>query len=183
MSRKSVKHSIFSSVVFLLIIMISGCGNFIIIPEQPQLLLKRSKTQTLIIKNTHGVPLTILGCEKDDPVITIPIDGEANLKFSVVVVVDLKRPSSWRPKWFEMAGTSLIYAEPVNGPCHLKPGPDSIIMLNSQQPGKGNEIRLNFQNCETGRGWKDVVAPAANHFIDSSQIAGMPVRICPSVIR
>jgi hypothetical protein len=179
MNKKAVKHTLFSGLLVLAILIIAGCGKVVVIPQQPQLLLNHSETQTLVIRNTHGVPLTVLGCKPDGPEITIPVNGEVNLKFTVIAVMDLKQPSSWRPRWFEMAGTSLIYAEPVDGPCYLRPGPDSIIMLHHQQPGKGNQIRLNFHGCELGRGWEDIEAPAGIHLVDSNQIAGIPARICP----
>ena len=158
-----------------------GCSNLVWLPDQPQVLLHQSEPQILIIKNTHGGPITLIPRNEGDAVVNIAADGEARLKLRVIVVADLKQPESLRPQWFEIASAFMIYTEPLDGPAYLKPGPDEVIMLDHQQPGAGKEIRINFQRCEPGKGWQNMVAPAAEHRVNSDEAEFAPKRLCPQI--
>ena len=167
--------------VVLCLCIFTGCSNLVLLPDQPQVLIHKSEPQILKITNTHNAPISIIPLNESDPVINIPIDGEAQLKFRVIVVADLKQPQSLRPQWFEIASSYLIYSEPLDGPGYLKRGPDEVITLDHQKSGAGKEIRINFQRCRQGRGWQNIMAPAAVHPVNSDQIAAIPVRLCPQL--
>ena len=165
----------------LSVFIFTGCSNLVWLPDQPQVLLHQSEPQTLIIKNTHGAPISLIARNEDDAVVDIPVDGEARLEFRVIVVADLKQPESLRPQWFEIASAFMVYTEPLDGPAYLRPGPDEVIMLDHQLPGAGKEIRINFQRCEPGKGWQSTVAPAAEYRVNSDEAEFVPKRLCPLI--
>jgi hypothetical protein len=162
--------------------MLSACGSVVVLPEQPKVLLSRSQPQTLSIENTHGSPVRVLPCNPGDPAIDIPAGGTVSLEFRVLVAADLKPVESrWYPRWFEVEDTALLFTEAVDGPCFLKAGVDSVIELQHQAAGRGNEIRLNFRRCPRGDDWRSGNAPAATFSVSSDQIAGIPIRLCPKL--
>ena len=174
-------HIVKTCLVALYVLIFTGCSNLVQLPDQPQVLKHQSEPQVLIIRNTHGAPISLMPRDEGDPQLQIPVDGEARLKIRVRVVADLKQPESSQPLWFEMASSFMAKTEPVSGPAYLRPGPDEEIMLDHQKPGAAKKILINFKGCEEGKGWLDVIAQEAEHTVDSNDAEFAPVRLCPRI--
>ncbi len=176
------KRDPLAGVLTALVLTLSGCGTVVVLPDEPKVLLRKSEPQQLTIINTHGGPISILPCKEGDAKIGISNGDTISLGFQMVTVADLVKPeTSWYPRWFEITGTYMLFPEPINTSCYMKPGPDIVIDLEHNIPGRSNKIRMNFQRCRPGMGWGDIKAPPATFNINSNQPAGIPIRLCPKV--
>lgn len=161
---------------------LSGCGTLYTVLPAPQLLLKESSEQTLIISNTHGGDIMVEPCSPSGSPLVLPNDSVATLAFTVRVVSDLQKPSGQLfPGWYELAGTAMIIPLETGTDCYLSKGIDAVIRFSGVPVGTAQEVRVSFKGCPDGRGWPDVTAGEATYRIESNQPAGIPIYICPEV--
>lgn len=158
-------------------LLVGGCGRVVVLPDQPQVLLRESERQTLVVQNTGDLRVALRSCTPGGPEISLVPGESTEIGFRVLSIMDIEHRSG--QPWFVPAGSSVNYLKQTGETCYVQhEGLDAVLTLGF--PDATSEIiRLSINGCPEGGDWVDVTAPPARHEVGTEVMPGVPFSLCP----